>query len=94
MSVWISLPEFYATAAEDVRMSVTHVSLYLAMVSKWQTEAFPSELIIERKELMRLAKISSRTTYIKCLHDLHEFGYVRYNGMQGGRESKVAFKKL
>lgn len=33
---------------------------------------------IYSKELMRQAKISGMATYLKCMRDLNELGYIRY----------------
>jgi hypothetical protein len=41
-------------------------------------------------DLMEKAKISARATYLKCLHDLNEMGYIRYErSYQRNTRSKV-----
>jgi len=62
----------------DDRLSAYHISLYLSLFQIWNKSRFPDKIVISRNELYRLSKIGSSKTYYKCLHQLHEFGYIRY----------------
>ncbi|HVM87888.1 MAG TPA: hypothetical protein VMT76_06845 [Puia sp.] len=35
-------------------------------------------ITIRRQQLMQEAKISARTSYNKCMRELHEYGYIKY----------------
>jgi len=62
----------------DDRLSAYHISLYLSLFQIWNKSRFPDKIVISRNELFRLSKIGSSKTYYKCLHQLHEFGYICY----------------
>lgn len=68
----------YSRMAEDARISSSHISLYLALFTKWQAMREKKPLKIKRAEIMRLAKINSRQTYNKRIKELHEYQYLVY----------------
>jgi len=71
----------------DDRLSPHHVSLYLALFQQWNKSHFSDKITIFRNEVLQVSKIGSSKTYYKCLHELHEYGYIRYlpscNPMKG-----------
>lgn len=69
---------FIKYAAEDGRIAPVHVSLYLALFTEWCKNNVQNPVTAYRNEIMRLAKISGRTTYQKCIQELHNYGYIRY----------------
>ncbi|MCG9970883.1 hypothetical protein [Christiangramia crocea] len=64
---------------EDDNISSSHRSLYLAFFELWNQKHFPETLMINRKQVMLLAKIRSRTTYHKLLQDLKKWGYLQHS---------------
>lgn len=88
------LREFYATIAEDSRITATHISLYLAIYYTCESKSCKVHMEIDRGILMQLAKISSPVTYHKCMHALHDFGYIRYTPFYGRKKSVVKLRKL
>ena len=64
--------------AKDPRLLATHSSLYTAMFVAWQQNGYASPFAITRKRLMVYSKIASVATYHKCIRELDEFGYIRY----------------
>jgi hypothetical protein len=62
----------------DKRLLATHVSLFTALFIQWQRNSFTSPFPITRKELMGYSKIASVATYHKCIRELDEYGYIRY----------------
>ena len=62
----------------DKRVLATHVSLFTALFIFWQREGFVSPFAITRKTVMAYAKIASIATYHKCIRELDEYGYIRY----------------
>ena len=62
----------------DKRVLATHVSLFTALFIFWQRGGFVSPFAITRKTVMAYAKIASIATYHKCIRELDEYGYIRY----------------
>lgn len=67
-------PDFY----EDDRMHYGHIGLYMALFFYWNLHRFPEEFYANRKELMKMAKIGSKSTYHRLLGELHDWGYILY----------------
>ncbi|MEQ8573579.1 hypothetical protein [Fulvivirga sp.] len=65
--------------AEDDRLNTSHVSLYMALFQQWNTNRFKNPISVTRNDMLRISKIGSKTTYLKCLHDLTKFGYITYH---------------
>lgn len=72
---------------EDIRLSPFHVSLYYALFHVWNQSMFSTPISIARAEIMKSAHIGSANTYVKCLKELNNFGYIKYepsyNPMKG-----------
>ena len=62
----------------DKRVLATHVSLFTALFIFWQRDGFISPFTITRKTVMAFSKIASIATYHKCIRELDEYGYIRY----------------
>ncbi len=87
------MQDFYHCIADDARISATHISVYMALLHRWNGESRPLEL--QRLEIMRAAKISGRQTYNKCMNDLKNYGYIQYVPSTGrGVDSIVYLKRL
>lgn len=65
-------------ASVDDRLSSYHVSMYMALFHIWNKNRFPESIFIYRNEIMQISKVGSTRTYYKCMHQLHEFGYIIY----------------
>ncbi|MGY4538761.1 hypothetical protein ACVW0P_003183 [Mucilaginibacter sp. UYNi724] len=63
---------------KDHSILATHVSLFTALFIQWQRNGFYSPFAVTRKELMTHSKIASTATYHKCVRELDEYGYIRY----------------
>lgn len=88
------LATFYEVIADDTRIGTTHICLYLALCN--EIKDFPDGSVIEvnRDCLMKNARIS-RKTYNKCMNDLQEYGYIKYEPSSNPLyKSKVCLKKL
>jgi hypothetical protein len=72
------LTGFFEQVAKDHRLNPTHVSLYMALFQYWNLNRFKSPISISRSEIMGISKIGSNATYHKCIKDLHNYGYIRY----------------
>ncbi len=62
----------------DDRLNPTHISLYMALFQEWNSSRFADEFYINRRDLMRCAKIGSKSTYHRCVTDLDSWLYLCY----------------
>ena len=79
MDISKQLTGFCEKIMQDPCITPTHISLYLAIFLEYLIQKNPVELNIDRDILMNRAKISGRATYNKCMHELHDYGYIRYS---------------
>lgn len=78
----------------DNRLNPTHVSLYLALFQTWNSTRFADEFFVIRDEVMQFSKIGSKSTYHRCLKELHKFGYIEYHPSHNPyRGSKIKLTK-
>ncbi|MRX65418.1 hypothetical protein [Maribacter luteus] len=62
----------------DDRLNPTHISLYMALFQEWNSCRFLDEFYVNRRELMRVAKIGSKSTYHRCIVELDNWQYLSY----------------
>ena len=62
----------------DRRITVWHISLYVALMHKLKENNFQNPVSITRGEVMKLAHIAGIATYHKYIKELHEYGYIKY----------------
>ncbi len=62
----------------DDRLNPTHISLYMALFQEWNSSRFADELYVNRRDLMRVAKIGSKSTYHRCVTELDAWSYLSY----------------
>lgn len=62
----------------DDRLNPTHISIYMALFQVWNSARFPEKFFIIREEVMKLSKIGSKSTYHRCLKELHTYQYIEY----------------
>ncbi|MEM6895642.1 MAG: hypothetical protein AAF554_18230 [Bacteroidota bacterium] len=72
------LNERMVTIYADDRLHPGHISLYMALFFYWNLHRFPSEFYANRIELMKMAKIGSKSTYHRVLKELDTWGYIHY----------------
>ena len=63
---------------KDDRLLPTHLSLFTGLFVCWQRNGFISPFSVTRKTLMAFSKVASIATYHKCIKELDEYGYIRY----------------
>ena len=63
---------------KDKRLLPTHLSLFTGLFICWQRNGFISPFGVTRKTLMAFSKVASIATYHKCIKELDEYGYIRY----------------
>lgn len=86
------LTDFYSAIEKDFRIGPAHIALYAALLCFRAARGFPNPIEIFRAELSHAAKISSKECYHKCLRELHEYGYLRYEpSFKKTRGSRIYF---
>ncbi|MBW4970787.1 hypothetical protein KZY98_09985 [Croceibacter atlanticus] len=63
---------------EDSRLNPTHISLYMAFFQLWNHHRFCKKFHVNREDVMKLAKIGSKTTYHRCVRELNHYQYLIY----------------
>lgn len=71
------LNKFFRAIENDGRISITHIGIYAALLQYWQGTGYSHPLVVFSHQIMEIAKIST-TTYHRCIRQLHEYGYIRY----------------
>ncbi|WP_367757336.1 hypothetical protein [Flavobacterium sp. WC2430] len=72
------LTGFFDRTIQDHHLNPTHISLYIALFQYWNVNHFQNPISISREELMLISKIYSKATYHKCMKELNEKGYIKY----------------
>jgi hypothetical protein len=72
------LTAIFETMDSDARLTPFHVSLYMSLFRCWNANFFHNPVSISRDEMMKMAKIGSANTYVRCLKELHLWNYIRY----------------
>ncbi len=62
----------------DSRLHSGHVSLYMALFCYWNLHRFAAGFYANRIEIMKMAKIGSRSTYHRLIKELSEWEYIEY----------------
>lgn len=71
------LSDFFSAIQHDGRVSITHIGLYAALLRYWEENGFAIPMTAYSHQIMEIAKIST-TTYHRCVRELDEYGYIRY----------------
>lgn len=69
---------FLKAVEEDPKITSAHISIFMVLVKIWYERGCPSAIVLFSREAMSKAKISGRATYFRCLQDLNDFGYLKY----------------
>ena len=88
------LTDFYEAIADDARIGATHISLYMALLQEWNTTVAQNPLSVNRDTMMKAARMG-RKTYNKCMKELQEYGYIKYEPSSNPLiKSKIYLKKF
>lgn len=88
----ICLSTFFDAIKFDSRISITHIGIYAALLQYRLENGFPNPIQVFSHEIMQLAKISAAITYHKCVRDLSDYGYIRYEpSFNRKKGSKIYF---
>ena len=68
----------YNKIVNDERLSLTHFSIYMALIFLWHKNEMNNPFPMSRKYVMSLSHMHSIATYHKCLTQLQLYGYIQY----------------
>jgi len=86
------LSDFFSAIEKDPRISITHIGIYAALLQYRKEKGLINPIVVFSHEIMTISKISSPATYYKCVRDLSDFGYIRYeSSFQNNQGSKIYF---
>ena len=80
------LSNLISRVASDERLKPTHISLYIALCHAWIANRFQQCYNVSRRQLMRLSRIQSKSTYHKAISELVDMGYINYRPSYHPRE--------
>jgi replication initiation and membrane attachment protein DnaB len=96
VEIGIALKNFQIAIVDDPRVGPAHISLYLAILH-FAEQQYKEPVSVFSRDLMRYAKISGVATYIKCVQELQEMGFIKYvpsyNPVLGSLFYVVGFEK-
>ncbi len=69
---------FFDRTMQDNKLHPSHISLYMVLFQIWNLNQFQNPISITRGELMHLSKIASKATYHKCIRELNDKGFLKY----------------
>ena len=72
------LTGFFDKVVQDNSLNPTHISLYISIFQFWNLNRFQNPISITRDEVMRISKICSKATYHKCMREMNDKGYLKY----------------
>ena len=86
------LSNFFEGIGTDARISITHIGIYAALLQYRIQNGFTNPIQAFSHEIMNIAKLSSAITYHKCVRDLSNYGYIRYEpSFNRTKGSKIYF---
>lgn len=86
------LSDFFEAIGTDARISITHIGIYAALLQYRIQKDFTNPIQAFSYEIMGIAKLSSAFTYHKCVRELSEYGYIRYEpSFNRTKGSKIYF---
>jgi hypothetical protein len=75
----------------DERLMATHMSLFTALFVFFQRNGLVSPFPVTRAGLMACSRIASIATYHKCMKELNDFGYIRYQPSFSPKQQSLVY---
>ena len=86
------LSQFFSAIENDYRISITHIGIYAALLQFRMDKGFINPIEAFSYEIMPIAKITACYTYHRCIRQLHEYGYIKYEPcFKHNQRSKIYF---
>ena len=91
MEVLKPLSDFFKAIENDYRISITHIGIYVALLQFRAGKGFINPIRAYKNEIMDIAKISSPKTYYKCMRELSEYGYIKYESTRKRNQGSTIY---
>lgn len=62
---------------DDPRIKASHISLFVTLIVVGYYDSEKRTIVIKPNSILMQAKISI-STFRRCIHDLHDYGYLQY----------------
>ncbi|KQX00731.1 hypothetical protein [Flavobacterium sp. Root420] len=86
------LSDFFFAIENDFRISTTHIAIYAALLQYRVCKGFVNPIEVYRYDITPIAKIASAYTYHKCIRELSDYGYLKYEASSKKTQgSKIYF---
>lgn len=85
------LSDFFKAIEKDYRISVTHIGIYAALLQFRADKGFINPIKAYSYEIMEIAMISSPKTYHKCVHELQEYGYIKFEPTRNRKQRSTIY---
>lgn len=85
------LTDFFEAIRKDGRIGSTHICIYAALLKIRADKGFSNPIKVYSREVMEIAKISWRNTFYTCVHDLSDYGYIRYHASNKKNEGSSIY---
>jgi hypothetical protein len=85
------LSDFFIAIEKDCRISITHIGIYAALLQFRVDSGFINPIQAYRYEITDIAKLSSPKTYHKCMRELSEYGYIRYEPTRKRNQRSIIY---
>ena len=69
---------FYRMMVSDDRLRPQHICLYFAILSIATGDVKGDTVVVTRRALMEISRLSSKATYHRCMRELETYGYIQY----------------
>lgn len=92
MEAFKAFSNFFTAIEKDGRISSTHIGVFAALLQYRTANGFVNPIEVFSHQIMRIAKISAASTYHKCVKELSEYGYIKYEpSFKRTKGSKIYF---
>lgn len=89
------LTDFFTAIDKDGRISITHIGIFAALLQYRMRKDYVNPIELFRRDVMKIAKISSPSTFYKCVRELSEYGYIDYKpSFKRNQCSKIYFSEF
>jgi hypothetical protein len=88
------LSEFFEAINKDPKIGPIHIGLYAALLHFYVINGYTNPICAYSYEIMKLVKVSGRCTYVKCINELAEWGYLSYHPTRKRMERSLIYLKV
>jgi len=79
--------------SRDSRITVWHLAVVFGVIQLSVCDDLSEPILVSRRQVMYLARISSISTYHKCMKELQDYGYIVYlPSFHPGIRSRIYFQ--